>query len=256
VTEPGQIHGSRSPIGRRYDRLVARLCGRGPVYPWHFQWLAVAALYRDLRRVLPEATGRVLDVGCGDKPYARWLVNAREHIGLDVYRGPAVDVVVEPNQPWPFPQESFDALLCTQVLEHVADFDHVIREMRRVLKPAGLLVVSVPFAFNEHGAPHDYRRFSTHGLRLLFEGDYEIQDIRREGGVASTCIVLLMNWLDTTMDLWKPTRILKGVALPVWIVFAGLMNVIGVLLDKLDTTGAFYGNVLLLARKVPRRGGG
>src|SRR5207237_10531335 len=132
-------------------------------------------------------TGRMLDVGCGDKPYAQWLTSAAEHVGLDVYPGSQVDVVVQPGETWPFPDESFDALLCTQVLEHVADLGHVVGEIHRVLRAGALLIVSAPFAYNEQGAPADYRRFSAHGLRSLFEDDYETVALSRRGGHARTC---------------------------------------------------------------------
>ena len=249
MIEPG---GCRSRYGRLYDRVFVWLCGRAPVYPWHFQWLALAPLHQDLKSILPGITGRVLDVGCGDKPYGQWLTSAAEHVGLDVYSGPKVDVVVQPGQPWPLASESFDALLCTQVLEHVAELGHVVGEIHRVLKTGALLIVSVPFAYNEHGAPADYRRFSAHGVRLLFEGDYEIIALRRQGGIASTSIVLALNWWDATMDLSRFTRLLKALTLPLWILISGVMNAVGFVLDRLDRTDAFYGNVLLVARKISR----
>ena len=239
----------RSAAGRLYDRVFRWVCGGETPYPWHFQWLAVVDLRRDLRRILPTLTGRLLDVGCGEKPYARWLTQAREHVGLDVYSGPNVDVVTTPYQAWPLASESFDAILCTQVLEHVTDFEHVLHEIRRVAKPGALLVVSVPFAYNEHGAPHDYRRFSASGLHLLFQSDYELLETSRQGGIASTTAVLALNWWDTIMDRWPATRFAKAVTLPVWVIVCGLVNAVGFMLDKLDRTGAFYGNVLLVARK-------
>ena len=207
--------------------------------------------------MLPTLAGRVLDVGCGEKPYAQWLTSAHEHVGLDVYAGPAVDVLVQPQQPWPLDSQSFDAVLCTQVLEHVADLDQVLHEIDRVLKDGALLIVSVPFAYNEHGAPDDYRRFSTMGLEQMFERDYEIIETMREGAIASTCLVLVFNWWDATMDLSRPTRILKAVTLPLWVPICGVLNLIGLLLDKLDYTHAFYGNGLLVARKTaPHQAGG
>jgi len=157
--------------------------------------------------------------------------------------------LVQPGDAWPFASESFDALLCTQVLEHVVDLGQVVGEIQRVLKTGGLLIVSVPFTYNEHGAPADYRRFSAHGVRLLFDGDYDVITVRRQGGVASTTIVLALNWWDTMMDLSRVTRLVKALTLPFWVVISGVMNLVGFLLDKLDRTEAFYGNVLLVARK-------
>jgi SAM-dependent methyltransferase len=256
VSDQGGTRPSRSGVGRIYDSIIGWVCGRPRLYPWHFQWLAVSALYEDLRRVLPTLRGLVLDVGCGDKPYAQWLTSAQEHVGLDVYAGPEVDVVVDGQGAWPLAAESFDAVLCTQVLEHVTDLDHVLGEVRRVLRSNGLLIVSAPFAYNEHGAPHDYRRFSVRGLEQLFRRDYEILETRTEGGIASTCFVLAFNWLDAATDLSRPTRILKAISLPLWVPVCAMLNLVGWLLDKLDYTGAFYGNCFLVARKTTRGGAG
>src|SRR5712692_2758270 len=105
-----------------YLNVYGRLCGRPPrVYPWHFQWLAVQYLSCDLKKALPNLYGRILDVGCGEKPYASWL-DARkvvQHLGIDISSGAKVDVVVTLDMPWPLETASFDAILCTQVLEHV-----------------------------------------------------------------------------------------------------------------------------------------
>jgi SAM-dependent methyltransferase len=191
----------------------------------------------------------VLDVGCGDKPYGTWLKTATEHVGVDITSGPAVDLVVEPWERWPFPDDSFDGVLCTQVLEHVKDHEHVVAEMIRVLKPGGRLVVSAPFAYCEHGAPDDYQRFSAYGLANLFRGSCDVIEIRRQGGIGSTMAVLFLNWWDCALNLSAAGRIVKGLTLPVWIVASGAVNAAGVLLDWLDHTQAFYGNVLLLARK-------
>src|SRR4051812_26929152 len=60
-----------------------------------------------------------------------------------------------PQARWPLPDSSFDVLLCTQVLEHVSDLEHVFSEMVRVSRPGGRLIVSVPFYFNEHDPPLD-----------------------------------------------------------------------------------------------------
>jgi hypothetical protein len=57
-----------------YRATYDTLCGRHPwERHWHFQWLAATDLRRELRRTLPKLSGRVLDVGCGQKPYTVWM---------------------------------------------------------------------------------------------------------------------------------------------------------------------------------------
>lgn len=234
-----------------YLALYGRLCGRPPcLYPWHFQWLAIRYLCGDLRKVLPSLYGRVLDVGCGDKPYAAWLDADRvvQHLGIDLYPGSNVDVVITPGRPWPLETASFDALLCTQVLEHVENLDHVLSEMHRVLKPGGTLLASIPFAYNEHDL-HDYRRLSLNGARCLFEKDYEIKMLKAQGGIGSTLSVFWLNWINGAMGAHKVTRFAKASLLPAWLLISLITNTVGILLDWIDNTKAFYGNTFVVAVK-------
>ena len=187
-------------------------------------------------------------MGCGGKPYRSWAESATDYVGLDVCPGAAVDIVIEPGQPWPVEAGSFDAVVCTQVLEHVADLQKTLAEIDRALRPRGLLIVTVPFAYNVHGE-WDYRRWSVDGVRHIFSPRYEIMRLKPQGGVGSTVGVLLLNWVETQTNRFEPTRLLKGILLPLWILFSGLVNALGWLLDKADRTQAFYSNVFLLARK-------
>jgi SAM-dependent methyltransferase len=242
-----------SRLARLYDRVYASLCGTHPnVMPWHFQWLPVKDLYADIRRLGPRLAGRVLDVGCGDKPYTLWLTSATSHVGIDVAPGPWVDAVIRPEVPWPYPDASFDSVLCTQVLEHATDLTHVLSEVHRVLKPGGLVIVSVPFAYNEHGVPDDYRRLSAWGLRRLFEDDYEILELVREGAIGSTIGTLWLNWIESATARHRALHAIKALLLPVWLLGCALTNALGAGLDALDRTQAYYGNVMMLAMK---RGG-
>jgi SAM-dependent methyltransferase len=63
----------------------------------------------------------------------------------------------------------YDAVLCTQVLEHVPDPLKALKELHRVLVPGGTLWLSTPFYFQEHEQPYDYFRFTQFGLRYLLE---------------------------------------------------------------------------------------
>lgn len=241
-----------SVYGDLYLDIYGRLCGRPPsLYPWHFQWLAVRYLCSDLREVLPNLHGRLLDVGCGNKPYAHWLDADKvvQHLGIDIYPGPKVDVVVSIDRQWPFETASFDAVLCTQVLEHVENVEHVLSEIHRVLKPGGVLLASVPFAYNEHGHPHDYRRLSVNGARCLLEKEYNVQLLKAQGGIGSTLAIFWLNWINQAMTAHKPTRFARALLLPVWLLISLGTNILGVLLDWIDRTNAFYGNTFVMARK-------
>lgn len=240
-----------SSLGLFYEKLYGILCGQHPnQYPWHFQWLAAYVLHRDMRGVLNSLGGDVLDVGCGSKPYEKWFGKREKYVGLDVAAGPKVDLLVttESNS-WPLESDQFDTVMCTQVAEHVKNIE-IMQELLRVAKPGGTLVVSIPFIYNEHGAPHDYRRYSVHGVIDLFSSmGWEILDIKKQGGIGSTIGILLLNWLNAELNSNKITRILKGLFLPILIFLSALINFLALFWDQVDNTGAFYNNVLLVARK-------
>lgn len=74
------------------------------------------------------------------------------------------------------PDDSFDFVVCTEVLEHTLHPFHAVDEIRRVLKPGGKLFLSVPFNFRIHGPLPDCWRFTEHGLRTLLR-DYEVIEL-------------------------------------------------------------------------------
>lgn len=242
--------GNESTLARAYRLVYEGLCGKHPrPRPWHFQYLDVFYLYRSLKGVLPHTRGgSVLDVGCGDAPYRAWFGRSVHYIGIDTQEGEGVDHVIDGASQWPLENESVDIVLCTQVLEHVEDLPLVLNETARVLRAGGLLIASFPFIYNEHGAPNDYRRFSAHGAKLLWP-DWKVVTLERQGGIGSTLASLWLNWFEATMNRNFLTRVLKAPLLPFWILGTLSVNLLGLLLDRMDSTGSFYSNVLIVLEK-------
>lgn len=152
------------------------------------------------RRILPTAAplakGRLLDVGCGEKPYVELFAPyVDEYLGIEHESAFALtDASQRAQKPdlyydgrtLPFEDASFDTVLNVDVLEHTQDPGQVVSEMGRVLKDDGVLILTAPFSFRIHEAPHDYFRFSPHGLRLLCErASLEVQRIESYGSLPS-----------------------------------------------------------------------
>lgn len=233
-----------------YHRVYETLCGRHPhLRPWHFQWLTGHHLYPELRRWLPTLRGRILDVGCRDKPYQRWATEASEYLGVDVVAGPKVDWVIEDGKPWPLPSESFDGVVCTQVLQHVRDLSNTLGEIERVLKPGGRLLMTVPFAYSLHGVIPDYWRMSRAGVVGLLGAGYEVEELQGLGGVGSTIAAFALNWIEVETGKHALTRVARGLLLPIWLLICLGTNLWAWALNIMDTTHSFYSNVLILARK-------
>lgn len=136
-----------------------------------------------------EAGGRVLDVGCGLKPYEECFANAT-YVGIDVEESgreaseKTADAYFN-GLDIPYDEEDFDAVLCTEVLEHCVDPTRLLAEMHRVLKPGGRLLVTVPFIWGLHETPYDFRRYSVFGIeRAMREAGFEIaESAQLEGGI-------------------------------------------------------------------------
>lgn len=148
-----------------------------------------------LASLAPLARGELLDVGCGDlqweplfTPFVTRYVGveheasfAATHAGSARARRP--DVLYDGGR-LPFDDASFDTVLSIQVLEHTAEPAALVREMARVLRPKGLLLLLAPFSFRLHEEPHDYFRFSPHGLRkLVGDAGLEVTSVEPQGGL-------------------------------------------------------------------------
>lgn len=77
--------------------------------------------------------GRLVEIGCGNKPYLKYFSFVNEYIGVDVAEGEA-DIIVDAKS-LPFPSDSVDIVLCTQVIEHDPQPEKIISEANRILKP-------------------------------------------------------------------------------------------------------------------------
>jgi SAM-dependent methyltransferase len=123
---------------------------------------------------LSRLSGKVLDVGCGEMPFRALLGPDASYTGIDVPSaqafgmGESPDIVPFDGRSIPFPDASFDHVLCTEVLEHVEEPSALISEMLRVLRPGGTIMVTVPFAARVHHAPYDFQRFTRFQLAKMF----------------------------------------------------------------------------------------
>jgi SAM-dependent methyltransferase len=136
-------------------------------------YIARKALFNSVRALAPSLKGKLLDVGCGSKPY-RNLFTVDEYIGMEIestqYKETKTDIdVFYDGNTFPFPDSTFDSILCNQVLEHVFNPEHFLNEIQRVLKPGGQILLTVPFVWDEHEQPWDYARYSSFALKHLFE---------------------------------------------------------------------------------------
>ena len=153
---------------------------------FHPRHLSHREITRFVRAEGSKLRGRLLDVGCGKKPYAQWLPSVDRHFGVDmpstmhgVEHADALASVLA----LPFDSGVFDSVLCTEVLEHTPSPIAGLREMARVAKPGALLLLTVPSSEQLHEKPYDYCRFTCYWLEyLLRETGWEIVRLQPRGG--------------------------------------------------------------------------
>ena len=155
-------------------------------------------LARWLRAEAEAAAGcRVLDVGCGDKPYYPFFASrASEFVGVDV-ANPAADLEGTAES-LPLPDGGFDVVLCTQVLEHTDDPARAVRELRRVVAPGGRVLASTHGVQVYHPTPDDLWRWTHAGLERLFRdnGDWSSLTVTPGAGTAGSVGLLVSIYVD------------------------------------------------------------
>ena len=192
--------------------------------------------------------GRLVDIGCGTKPYASLLRPfVTEHVGVDhessLHCTSAVDVFGTAYA-IPASDASFDCAVCTAVLEHLEEPELALRECNRVLRPGGVAIYSVPFIWHLHEEPRDFFRFSKYGLSYLFEkAGFEVLEIKALSGFWVTFGQLF---------IYNLYRLNRG---PLkWFHIIDLVGLVlqgaAYLMDKLDRTEQWTWMYMVVARKV------
>lgn len=162
---------------------------RGPLSAW---------VQAEARRA-HEAYGRyrVLDVGCGVKPYFPYFEPyVSEYVGVDV-GNPAADLE-GPIEAIPAGDSSFDVVLTTQVLEHCLDPAQAVRELHRVTKPGGRVLASTHGVYVYHPAPTDLWRWTHAGLERLFatNAEWASVSVSPASGTTATLGMLISIYVD------------------------------------------------------------
>jgi ubiquinone/menaquinone biosynthesis C-methylase UbiE len=191
--------------------------------------------------------GRLIDIGCGPKPYAKLLQPyVTEHVGVDHIGtlhskaevdlwGTAYDI--------PAPDASFDSALCTAVLEHLEEPEAALRECHRVLSAGGVAIYTVPFIWHLHEEPRDFYRFSKYGLRYLFEKvGFEIVELEALSGFWATFGTLLA---------YNIQRFNKGWVRRTHVVDVPMVGIqaVAYVMDRLDKAEEWTWMYLVAARK-------
>ena len=208
------------------------------------------ALLKYIKLYAPQLEGVLLDFGCGSKPYKDLFVNIEQYIGIDFENGAHdhnsenIDLFYDGKR-IPFEDNKFDAILTTQVLEHVSNIDDTLAEIRRVLKPNGKVLISLPFVWPEHEMPFDYRRYTAIGIEeVLHRHKLTTISSKKSGTYFEVLVQLWISFLLNILPAEK--KWLKAIFIPLFIIPA---NLLGGILSPLFKKQNLYFDIVLLAQK-------
>ena len=217
--------------------------------------------FTDLRTVVERFADRVggslFDYGSGGAPYRPLFQSVTQYVRADVTPGPAVDRLLPASGLTEEPAASYDAVLSTQVLEHVPDPDAYLGECARLLKPGGRMLVTTHGMFEEHGCPHDYHRWTSRGLEnAIAHAGLVVEDSWKLTAGARGAVQVLHYAFNSLHVPERPlchkllavVRRLHGwILLPVLNRFAGLFASQGVV--AASHPAAIYAGIAIIARR-------
>lgn len=187
--------------------------------------LQILTIYRDIVKIIPAYKGNVLDVGCGQSPY-KFLLNTADtkYFGVDIVDAEKFDYDNSDITPFdgeniPFEDGKFDGLICTEVLEHVQNYQKLIDEMHRVIKKGGTGIVTIPWSARYHYIPYDFFRYTPSSLKTMFSKFSETKITNRGTDIANIANKVIVLWFRNLL----PSQIWKWIFVPVWVVLSPIL---------------------------------
>ena len=147
----------------------------------------------------------------------------------------------------PFDTGSVDGVISTQVLEHVPDARLLIKEMSRIVKPNGSIILSIPFVWQEHEIPFDFSRFTSFGItELLSDAGFEIEEIIKDTSSIESIAILLNVYIHNNL-----TPKIPGIGFLFNLIFCFPIQLIAITLKSiLPDKGSLYLNLIVKAKKL------
>jgi len=208
-------------------------------------------LFDKISRVAPKLDGDILDFGCGSKPYESLFPHVRSYIGVDLaitghkHDDSKIDFFYDGHK-LPFNDNSFDAVVCFEVFEHVFNLNEILLEIHRVLKPNGKLLITIPFAWDEHEVPFDFARYTSFGIKdILCKSNFNILEHHKTTTYVLAIFQLIIAYFYQFVLPGKSTlmKVLRSI-----IIFP--LNSIAIIFDRIfPKRYEFYCNNVLLVEK-------
>ncbi len=211
-------------------------------------------LLKNISAYAPELSGRLMDFGCGSKPYES-LFSVDEYVGID-FENPGhphlneqIDVFYN-GKKIPFPDGHFDSVFSSEVFEHIFNLEEILKEINRVLKVSGKILITCPFAICEHEVPNDFARYSSYAIKYIFEKNgFEIITQEKTGNNVETVYQLWIMYIHQHITPYlRKIPVVRSVFR--FITYTSLNGCALILSKLLPDRKDLYLNNILLARKI------
>jgi SAM-dependent methyltransferase len=209
------------------------------------------AIIHNIKKYSNLVQGKTLDIGCGDKPYKNLFKQSTSYIGMDVEISghsnarKKADIYYD-GLHFPFDDKSFDSAVCFEVLEHVFNPIQFLTEINRVLKNDGILLITIPFLWDEHEKPYDYARYTSFGLKHLFElHGFQITEHSKYLNDFRLIFLLINNYIYKVLKKHIPS-IFAWIFILIFTLPINLLGLISFILPK--NQDFYFGNIFVLKK--------
>lgn len=242
-------------MNRRVLEIYRKLQFSSSVWSIFFNpmYISRKSLYNKILQLSNKLNGKLLDFGCGSKPYIDLFKNVKEYIGVDIevsghdFHDKKADFFYD-GKKLPFNDEEFDSIFSSEVLEHVFNIDEILSELNRVLKKKGLMLITIPFVWDEHEQPYDFARYTTFGIKYLLEKHgFRIVEIKKSSTyIEAITQMLIMYMYKNFLTKYKSFNIFIRLFLMV------PLTLLGLIFSKIlpNKGNDFYLNNIILVEKI------
>jgi len=243
---------------------------------FHPQYFAKKYAREAVEEAARQARGNILDIGCGRAPYRHLFTGftgaqssprsgsgykvALRYVTLDhpqvakrYFKDFKPDILADVSQGIPVKDRSFDTVLLLMVVEHLPNPATVLKEVRRILKPGGKVIISTVQTYPIHDEPYDFFRYTKYGLRsLLQEVGFKVTKIEVRGNLFTTTAANLNTGIYQIIKQLTRNILLLPVALLLGLIFLPISwfnNFCAYVLSPLDTLGRYRHSLWVVASK-------
>lgn len=194
---------------------------------YHYRWMLRTHMLMPLAGFMQKyAHGRLLDIGCGDKPYQRLAPGSvQPFVGIDTNRVPNRADIFGSVTALPIKTNCMDTVLCVWVLDDVPEPELIFHEVHRVMRPEGVFLLVANQTDTLHFEPNDYFRFTRYAIQHLAEkAGLRVLEVHPIGGVWIMIGMKLLAYVASAARRFRPLRILQPMLFAAVNAFCFLMD--------------------------------